>query len=97
MSTTTIRMPDDLKKRVTRAAARAGTTPHAFMLDAIAGETDAQERQAAFEAVAAKRLAGLAGDGQAIGWNELRAYLEKRATGRRARRPAARKLTVKKS
>ena len=35
MSTTTIRLEDDLKARVAAAAERAGVTAHAFILDAI--------------------------------------------------------------
>ena len=43
MPTTTIRIPDDLKERVARAAESAGTTAHAFIVDAVAekvGETE---------------------------------------------------------
>ena len=40
MSTTTIRLPKDLKERLVRAADRAGTTPHGFILEAIAEKTD---------------------------------------------------------
>ena len=36
MSTTTIRLPDELKMRVADAAERAGMTPHGFILEAIA-------------------------------------------------------------
>ena len=35
MSTTTIRIDDDLKARVTAAAQRAGKTAHAFILDEL--------------------------------------------------------------
>lgn len=90
MSTTTIRLPDELKKRVARAAKRAGTTPHAFILDAIADRTNAQEQRADFETVAETRFARIAESGDAIEWRELRGYLEKRAIGRRTRRPAIR-------
>jgi predicted transcriptional regulator len=89
-TTTTIRLPDELKKRVARAAKRAGTTPHAFILDAIAERTVAQEQRADFVATAEMRFARIAESGDAIKWRELRGYLEKRATGRRTRRPAIR-------
>src|SRR3546814_20149299 len=36
MSTTTIRLPDELKARIAEAAKRAGTTSHNFILEAIA-------------------------------------------------------------
>ena len=48
MSTTTIRLPDDLKERVAIAAERAGMTSHALILDAIAERVEAQERSGAF-------------------------------------------------
>jgi len=46
MSTTTIRLPEDLKARVAAAAKRAGTSTHGFILEAIAEKT-AQEGQRA--------------------------------------------------
>jgi predicted transcriptional regulator len=48
MSTTTIRLPEDLKARVTAAAKRAGTTSHNFILEAIAEKADQEERRGDF-------------------------------------------------
>lgn len=92
MPTTTIRLPDELKSRVARAAKRAGTTPHGFILDAIAERTEAQEQRADFDAIAEQRYAGIATSGKTIAWRELRGYLEKRMVGKRARHPAVKKL-----
>lgn len=97
MSTTTIRLPDELKKRVMRAAKRAGTTPHGFILDAIAESANAQEQRADFEALAEMRFARIADSGKTVPWRELRGYLAKRAVGKRARRPTVRKLATRKS
>ena len=36
MTTTTIRLPDELKARIAKAAKQAGTTSHNFILEAIA-------------------------------------------------------------
>ena len=44
MSTTTIRLPEDLKERVSQAADRAGTTAHGFILEAIAEKAEREER-----------------------------------------------------
>ncbi len=96
-TTTTIRMTDELKKRVARAAKRAGTTPHAFILEAIAEHTGAQEQRVGFEAVAEERFAGIASTGKTVAWHELRGYLEKRAAGDHARRPAVEKLATRKT
>ena len=40
MSTTTIRLPENLKARVARAAERSGTSAHSFILEAIAEKAD---------------------------------------------------------
>ena len=92
MSTTTIRLPQELKARVAAAAQRAGTTPHSFIVQAIAEKADAVERQNEFVAEAEARYAAVVASGKTISWREMRAYLEKRSTGARARRPKARKL-----
>ena len=49
MSTTTIRLPRELKERVARAAERAGTTPHGFILEAIAEKAGVNHRIKIFE------------------------------------------------
>jgi predicted transcriptional regulator len=92
MSTTTIRLPDDLKVRVAAAAKHAGTTAHAFILEAIAEKAEQAERRADFDAVAEARYARIAASGETIPWQEMRGYLEARVDGKTAKRPAGRKL-----
>ena len=92
MSTTTIRLPDDLKERVSLAAGRAGTTSHGFILEAIAEKADREERRGDFNAIAERRYAEILATGKAIPWSEMRRYLEDRASGKKAVRPDARKL-----
>jgi predicted transcriptional regulator len=92
MSTTTIRLPQDLKARVAAAAKRAGTTAHSFILEAIAEKAAEDERRTDFQDIAEKRYAGIAASGKTIAWSEMRAYLEKRIEGKKVRRPSARKL-----
>ena len=92
MSTTTIRLPQDLKARVAAAAKRAGTTAHGFILEAIAEKTDSEERRSDFHDVAEKRYSGIAASGKTIPWSEMRTYLENRIAGKKARRPVAKKL-----
>lgn len=92
MSTTTIRIEDDLKARVAAAAGRAGQTAHAFILDAIAQTVQQLESSEAFDHVADERWAKVLAQGKTVPWDEARAYLEARARGQRPRRPAARKL-----
>ena len=92
MSTTTIRLPDDLKARIAAAAKHAGTTAHGFILAAIAEKTEQAERRADFDAIAEDRYAGIVATGKTIPWQEMRAYLEAHMAGKAAKRPAARKL-----
>ena len=93
MPTTTIRMPEDLKARVAAAAERSGTTPHKFILQAIAEKADAEERRSDFHLVAEARYERIAESGKSIPWQEMRSYLEARIAGRKTRRPVARKLS----
>ena len=92
MSTTTIRLTDELKTRVAAAAKRAGTTPHSFIVEAIAEKTADAELRSDFEAEAERRYAALVSSGKTVSWSAMRGYLEDRVAGRRSRRPAARKL-----
>ena len=92
MSTTTVRLPEDLKARVAKAAKRAGTTAHGFILEAIAEKAAQEERRAEFDAVAEERYARLAASGKTIPWQEMRGYLEARIAGKPAKPPVARKL-----
>ena len=92
MSTTTIRLPKDLKERLARAADRAGTTPHGFILEAIAEKTDLEERRSAFLDTAEQRYADIVTSGKTVPWSEMRRYLERRLAGSRASRPKARPL-----
>ena len=92
MSTTTIRLPEDLKARVAVAAKRAGTSAHGFILAAIAEKTEQEDLRADFDAVAEDRYARIASSGETIPWQEMRGYLEERLAGKKVKRPVARKL-----
>ena len=92
MSTTTIRLPDDLKQRIAVAAKRAGTTAHGFILEAIAEKADEEERRSDFHHLAETRYAAIAASGKTIRWSDMRAYLESRVAGKQPRRPSAKKL-----
>lgn len=91
MSTTTIRLPEDLKARVAQAAEAAGTTSHAFILEAIAEKAELAEQRAAFHALADQRYAQFLESGESIPWEEARTWLKERLAGERANRPLARK------
>lgn len=91
-STTTIRLPEELKARVAAAAKRAGTTAHSFILEAIAEKAEDEERRSDFHATAEQRYAEIVSSGKTIPWSEMRSYLEERVAGKKPRRLTAKKL-----
>jgi len=92
MSTTTIRLPDDLKARVAEAAKRSGATAHGYILEAIAEKAARDERSAGFEAEAEDRYARIIASGETIPWNDMRKYLKAKIAGKDAALPKSRKL-----
>lgn len=91
MSTTTIRLPDDLKARIASAAQRAGVSAHNFILQAIAEKADQEELRTEFSTLAEGRYAQIIATGETVPWEEMRRYLRERMTGQEAKRPQARK------
>lgn len=91
MATTTIRIEDELKMRVTAAAQIAGKTPHAFILDAISATVEQVELDTQFDAIAERRWATIVATGKTVPWEAASEHLLARARAERLRRPAARK------
>ena len=85
-----LRVPDDVKKRVDRLAGAQDTTAHAFMLEAIRDKVDAEEARAAFLTEAQRRLARMKKSGKGVPATEVFAYLDARGKGRKPARPKAR-------
>jgi predicted transcriptional regulator len=90
MSTTSLKLPDELKQRAACAAQELGISPHAFMVDAIRQATDAVEQRAQFVAQARVARAAMQESGQGHDANEVRAYLRQRLADKGADRPAVR-------
>jgi predicted transcriptional regulator len=91
MSTTTIRLPEELKARITSAAERAGKTTHSFILEAIAEKAELEEQRADFDAEADTRFAKIVESGETMPWADMRQYLEDRVAGKQVLRPVAQK------
>jgi predicted transcriptional regulator len=87
-----LRLSEDIRKRVSRLAAIRDKTAHAFMLEAIAEKVEAEEIRAQFHAEAKRRLARMKKSGEAIPAEEVFDYLSSRARGETAIRPKARKI-----
>jgi predicted transcriptional regulator len=90
MSTTTIRIEDDLKVRVAAAAERAGKTAHAFILYAITRTVEQAEQDDVFHRTADARWEKRLATGKTVAWEDAKAWLEARARGERPRKPMAR-------
>ena len=93
-STTTIRLPDELKALVAKVADAAGMTPHGFIVEAVAEKAADAEARQAFHALALQRLEDFKRSGKSVPWNEMREYMREKASGRPAKRPKARKLAL---
>jgi predicted transcriptional regulator len=93
MNTTTIRIDEELKQRIATAAERSGKTSHAFILEAIEQTVEQAELDNAFHQIADERWGRLLETGKTVGWDDTKRYLEARAQGKPARKPAARKAT----
>jgi len=91
MTTTTIRLEDDLKQRVAAAAERAGKSAHAFILDAIAETVERVEQDAAFQHLADERWTRIVATGSTVPWDDAKAWLEARSRGEHPQKPVARK------
>lgn len=92
MTTTTIRIDDELKTRLAAAAMRAGKTSHAFILDAISQTVEQAEQEDAFQRLAELRWAKIASTGDTVPWDNAKAWLEARSRGERPPAPVAHKV-----
>ena len=91
MSTTTIRIEEDLKARVSAAAERAGKTTHAFIVEAITQTVEQVELDDEFHRIADERWAKVLSTGKSLPWDEARSYVNARLRGEHPRKPVARK------
>lgn len=91
MSTTTLRLPDELKQRIIKLAEKSGKTAHGLMLDAIAQKVEEEEIRASFHHEADARFTEMIDSGVGLPWHDMRAYLQTRASGNTAKTPKARR------
>ena len=89
MSTTSLKLSDELKQRAVAAAEMKGVSPHAFMVAAIEQAATAAEQRACFvgEAQAAREQMLRTGKGYDAG--EVHAYLKARIAGKKVAKPKA--------
>ena len=85
--TTTIKLPAPLKARIAQLAEGAGTTPHAWMVDALAAQVALDEMRGAFIAKAEASAAEIDAGGPLYAAKDVHAYIVARAAGERMHRP----------
>ena len=92
MPAVTLKLPEELKKRINNLAAASGKSPHAFMLDALAAQAARKELRGALVASALEARQEVAQYGQVMAAADVHKWLLARAGGGKAARPRARKL-----
>ncbi len=90
MAATSLKLPEDLKRRIEQLASAAKKTPHAFMIEALAREAERSELRARFADEAARSEQEAFANGKAFELAAAFDYLAARAAGVKARRPRAR-------
>lgn len=90
MAATSLKLPDELKRRINRLASRARKTPHAFMVDTLAKEAERGELQQQFAIAAAESEQESLASGKSHPLDESFKYLVARMDGKRVRRPKPR-------
>ncbi len=91
MSTTSLKLPDDLKKRAASAAEKLGVSPHAFMVTAIEQAAQATEQRMRFIAEARSARKEMLESGLGLDADEVHAYLKAKVSGEKAAPPKRRK------
>ncbi len=89
MSTTSLKIPDDLKQLAAGAARRDGVSTHAFMVEAIRSAVLAAELRAAFVADAVAARADAFETGLGVDAAAVHDHLRSRARGQPTRKPEA--------
>lgn len=83
----TLKLPPELKDRVTSVVKGTNKSAHAFMVEAIEQQATLAERRKAFVEAALKARGHALRTGKAYTLEDLKAYYAARAAGKRAKRP----------
>ncbi len=89
MSTTSLKLHDELKQRATAVAQNQGVSPHAFMVQAIEMATQVAEQRADFVAEALAAREKVLATGKGYDADEVHAYIKARLDGKKAAKPRA--------
>ncbi|MEO8859498.1 MAG: hypothetical protein ABI343_21135 [Burkholderiaceae bacterium] len=91
MTTTSLKLPDDLKESIQRIAAQCQTSPHAFMLQTLEAEVQRRTLRDAFLAEAQAAAAEIDAGGPVYALADVhmwvKARISSRATGQEVKDP----------
>ena len=76
MSTTSLKLPEDLKENIQRIAAQCRTSPHAFMLQTLESEVKRRTLRAAFVAEAQAAAADIDAGGAVYALDDIHAWVK---------------------
>ena len=86
-STTTLKLPSELKKRIEPLARRSGKTPHAWMVEALEREVTLAEVREGFIQEALDAAADIDAGGPLFAAEDVHAWLKGKASGETPPRP----------
>jgi len=86
-SSTTLKLSDDLKRRIAPLAKSSGKTPHAWMVEALEVQAALAERRREFVASAHAAEQEVAKYGLVYEADEVFAYIQAKVAGKKPKRP----------
>lgn len=87
MTTTSIKLPPELKARIARLAKKSGRSPHSLILEAVERHASAEERLEEFVGQALAADADIERTGAVFRSEDVHAWIGRLAAGRKASRP----------
>jgi predicted transcriptional regulator len=88
---TTLKLPAELKDRVSKVIEGTGQTAHAFMIDAIRTQTENAEKRRDFTTAALAARKEFARTGAAYAMEDIHPYIKGRASGKKTPKPKPRR------
>ena len=91
-TTTSLKLPDDLKEKIGKLAQGVAQTPHAYMVEAIAQKVERDEKRQDFIRAALDSAEETKRTGVAYSHDDVWDYILRKARGQKARKPKPIKL-----
>lgn len=86
-TTTTLKLPEELKARIASAAQASGKSPHAFMVEALETQARLAELRQSFIDDAISSATKVDAGGTLYAMEDVQAYILARTSGKTAKRP----------